>query len=104
MARVVVAGSSDSSCSKLSALLASSGFQVFRCCTSGSELSALICNEAGLDNQRIMFECNKRFEEETVTEMVALIINKHPELNVLSFAVNYNPSNKRALIALKKSP
>ena len=38
MARVVVAGSSDSSCSKLSALLASSGFQVFRCCTSGSEL------------------------------------------------------------------
>ena len=38
MARVVVAGSSDSSCSKLSALLASSGFQVFRCCCSGSEL------------------------------------------------------------------
>lgn len=74
-----------------------------RLCTSGSELSALICKEAALNDQRIIFESNKRFEEETVTEMVALIINKHPELNVLSFAVNYNPSNRRALIALKKS-
>ena len=38
MARIVVASRSEDSRSKLSALLTSSGFQVFRCCCSGSEL------------------------------------------------------------------
>ena len=38
MARIVVASRSEDSRSKLSALLTSSGFQVFRCCSSGSEL------------------------------------------------------------------
>ena len=38
MARIVVAGSSETARNQLSGLLASSGFNVFRCCASGSEL------------------------------------------------------------------
>ena len=38
MARIVVAGQSEESRGKLSRLLASSGFQVYRNCSSGSEL------------------------------------------------------------------
>ncbi len=38
MARIVVVSQSEDSRSKLSKLLASSGFQVFRSCSSGSEL------------------------------------------------------------------
>ena len=38
MARIVVASRVEDSRTKLSALLTSSGFQVFRCCCSGSEL------------------------------------------------------------------
>ncbi len=38
MARIVVASRGEDSRSKLSQLLTSSGFQVFRCCSSGSEL------------------------------------------------------------------
>ena len=38
MARIVIVSPSEDSRSKLSALLTSSGFQVFRCCSSGSEL------------------------------------------------------------------
>lgn len=38
MARIVVASRTEDSRTKLSALLTSSGFQVFRCCASGSEL------------------------------------------------------------------
>ena len=38
MARIVVASRTEDSRTRLSALLTSSGFQVFRCCASGSEL------------------------------------------------------------------
>ncbi len=38
MARIIIAGASEDSRTKLSRLLASSGFQVFRSCSSGSEL------------------------------------------------------------------
>ena len=38
MARIVVASRTEDSRTKLSGLLTSSGFQVFRCCASGSEL------------------------------------------------------------------
>jgi len=38
MARIVVASRTEDSRTRLSALLTSSGFQVFRCCVSGSEL------------------------------------------------------------------
>ena len=38
MARIVVASRAEDSRTKLSQLLTSSGFQVFRCCSTGSEL------------------------------------------------------------------
>ncbi len=38
MARIVIASQSDDSRTKLYRLLVSSGYQVFRCCASGSEL------------------------------------------------------------------
>ena len=38
MARIVIAGTAEDSRAKLSGLLTSSGFQVFRSCSSGSEL------------------------------------------------------------------
>ena len=42
MARIVVASAAEESREKLSQLLASSGFAVFRCCASGSELRRTI--------------------------------------------------------------
>ena len=45
MARIVIAGASESGRDQLSRLLASSGFSVFRCCASGSEL------------RRTMYDC-----------------------------------------------
>lgn len=42
MARIVIAGASETSREQLSRLLSSSGFAVFRCCASGSELRRTI--------------------------------------------------------------
>ena len=42
MARIVIASASETSREQLSRLLASSGFSVFRCCASGSELRRII--------------------------------------------------------------
>ncbi len=42
MARIVIASAAEASREKLSQLLASSGFAVFRCCASGSELRRTI--------------------------------------------------------------
>ena len=42
MARIVIASAAEESREKLSQLLASSGFSVFRCCASGSELRRTI--------------------------------------------------------------
>lgn len=42
VARIVIASASESARAQLSGLLASSGFQVFRCCASGGELRRVI--------------------------------------------------------------
>ena len=42
MARIILAGASEASREQLSRLLSSSGFSVFRCCASGSELRRTI--------------------------------------------------------------
>ena len=42
MARIVIAGASETGREQLSRLLSSSGFAVFRCCASGSELRRII--------------------------------------------------------------
>lgn len=42
MARIVIASAAEENRAKLSQLLASSGFSVFRCCASGSELRRAI--------------------------------------------------------------